>query len=93
MPSTTVAKPKKESQPHVETLIKTLQKQVQELETEITRMKKEIDELEAELSKESVYSSPTELKKITQTLNQLKHDLVGKEGEYETVFEELLGLE
>lgn len=86
-------KPKTENLPHRDTLVKALKKQIDGLDIEIAALKKEIDNNEAEMTKESVYTNAMELKTISQTLTKLKHELVEKEQEYETAFEELLGLE
>ena len=63
------------------------------MDIEIAAIKKQIDNNEAEMTKESVYTNAMELKTISQTLGKLKHELVEKEQEYETAFEELMGLE
>lgn len=86
-------KPKAENLPHRDTLIKALKKQIDGLDIEISALKKQIDNNEAEMTKESVYTNAMELKTISQTITNLKHELVEKEQEYETVFEELMGLE
>ncbi len=86
-------KPKAENLPHRDTLIKVLKKQIDGLDIEIAAIKKQIDNNEAEMTKESVYTNAMELKTISQTLGKLKHELVEKEQEYETAFEELMGLE
>ena len=86
-------KPKAENLPHKDTLIKSLKKQIDGLDIEIAALKKEIDNNENEMTKESVYTNAMELKNISQTLGKLKHELVLKEQEYETAFEELMGLE
>lgn len=86
-------KPKAENLPHRDTLIKVLKKQIDGLDIEIAALKKQIDNNEAEMTKESVYTNAMELKTISQTLGKLKHELVEKEQEYETAFEELMGLE
>ena len=86
-------KPKAENLPHRDTLIKVLKKQIDGLDIEIAAIKKQIDNNEAEMTKESAYTNAMELKTISQTLGKLKHELVEKEQEYETAFEELMGLE
>jgi ATP-binding cassette subfamily F protein 3 len=86
-------KPKAENTPHKDTLIAVLKKQIDGLEADINSIKKEMDNCEAELAKESVYNNPAELKTISQALSKLKQDLVAKEQEFETAFEELMGLE
>lgn len=86
-------KPKAENLPHRDTLVKALKKQIDGLDIDIATFKKEIDNCEAEMTKESVYTNAMELKTISQTVTKLKHELVEKEQEYETAFEELMGLE
>jgi ATP-binding cassette subfamily F protein 3 len=86
-------KPKAENLPHRDTLVKALKKQIDGLDIEIAALKKQIDNNEAEMTKESVYTNAMELKTISQTLGKLKHELLDKEQEYETAFEELMGLE
>ena len=86
-------KPKVENLPHRDTLVKSLQKQIDGLESEITILKEKIDSHESEMTKESIYTNAIELKNISQTINSFKRELVLKEQEYETAFEELLGLE
>lgn len=91
--ATVHVKPKVENLPHRDTLVKALKKQIDGLDIEIASIKKQIDNSEAEMTKESVYTNAMELKTISQTLTKLKHELVEKEQEYETAFEELMGLE
>ena len=86
-------KPKAENLPHRDTLVKVLKKQIDGLDIEIANLKKQVDSNESEMTKESVYNNAMELKKFSQTLTNLKHELVEKEQEYETSFEELMGLE
>jgi ATP-binding cassette subfamily F protein 3 len=94
-PEQTVQNPKSapDKKPGNDQSASRLRKQLEFIEAEMEEIKLKIDNNEAELSNESVYSNPAELKKYSQLITDLKHELGLKEKEYEKVFEDLMGME
>lgn len=94
-PEQTVQNPKSspDKKPGNDQSASKLRKQLENIEAEMEDIKLKIDTNEAELGNESVYSNPAELKKYSQLITDLKHELGLKEKEYEKVFEDLMGME
>ena len=94
-PEQTVQNPKSspDKKPGNDQSASKLRKQLESIEAEMEDIKLKIDNNEAELGNESVYSNPAELKKYSQLITDLKHELAAKEKAYEKVFEDLMGME
>ncbi len=84
-------KSKQESEKNVST--SKLRRQLEEIEAKMKDIQLKIDTIDAELSKEAVYTNAFELKKYSQELTNLKHEMAEQEKVYENVFEELMNIE